>query len=685
MMQRVLRVLPVSCASLIMLLFGCGSLAAAADPVRQGPQPLRPAEHGVGRQIKPLVFSDIDGKQHQLPDQETASRLTVFCLTSTTCPLSRRYLPTVARMAAEAAAGVRFVLVNPIASDTPETIAAAAAAAPQAIYVHDPEGRLCQQLAATSTTDVVLIDAKNTVVYHGAVDDQYGFGYAREQPQRRYLADAIDAVLSGVHPEVAATDAPGCDLGFEVQASGEASVTYHGRISRIIQRHCLECHRDGGLGPFSLETFADLAAHAGMIDTVVTNRTMPPWFAADSGARPAGDHPLVWANDRSLAAADREDLLAWLRGGRPLGDPAMAPAAITFPDEWQIGTPDAIWEFSEAIPVQATGVMPYRYITVDTGLSESKWVRAIEVQPGDPEVVHHVIISIEQTGQDAGTLAEREVDGLWAAYVPGQAVWEYPDGLARFLPAGARLVFQMHYTPNGNATTDRTRVGVIYADEPPTHEVRVKGIANHRIEIPPHAARHQEVASLRLPVAATVLGFLPHLHLRGTACRYEVIDSDGNTETLLDIPRYDFNWQLLYRYAQPRTFRAGDTLRFSAWFDNSAGNPANPDPTATVHWGQQTFDEMLLGYVEYVLPDVPAGSRPEQDIRRPRRRRQSAGQTHQQIDEAFMRLDRNRDQQLSRAELPERLRPQFDGLDRNQDGSLSLEEARRFRPGRPAE
>jgi hypothetical protein len=226
---------------------------------------------------------------------------------------------------------------------------------------------------------------------------------------------------------------------------------------------------------------------------------------------------------------------------------------------------------------------------------------------------------------------------------------------------------------------------VIYADEPPAHEVRVKGIVNHRIEIPPHAARHREEASLKLPVDATVLGFLPHLHLRGAACRYEVIDGAGDVEALLDIPRYDFNWQLLYRYAQPRALQAGDTLRFTAWFDNSSGNPANPDPGATVRWGQQTFDEMLLGYVEYFLPGVPAGSWPEQDIRRPRRRRQSAERGHQQIDEVFMRLDRNQDQQLSRAELPERLRARFDGLDRNQDGHLSLEEARRFQPGRPTE
>jgi hypothetical protein len=189
--------------------------------------------------------------------------------------------------------------------------------------------------------------------------------------------------------------------------------------------------------------------------------------------------------------------------------------------------------------------------------------------------------------------------GFWGEYVPGQNTLVYPDGFAKKLPQGARLKFQMHYTPNGTATTDRTRVGVIYAKAPPRHEVRVAGIVNARIAIPPGAADHREAASLRLPFDATIMGFLPHLHVRGKACRYELIRADGTRTTLLDIPRYDFKWQLLYRLHEPLPLQAGETLVFTASYDNSAGNPANPDPTKTVRWGPQTFDEMHLGYVEY--------------------------------------------------------------------------------------
>ncbi len=653
----------------------------AAEPLRQAPQPRKPSAHGVGRLLDPLPFTDITGQAHALAKATSEVRLTVFCLTSTSCPLSRKYLPTLARLASEAAAGVRYVLVNPVASDSTQAMNEAAARANEAIYVHDPDGELTRRLGGLTTTDVVVVDAARTVVYHGAIDDQYGLGYSRSEPRHHYLADALDALLDGKRPVVAATDAPGCDLGYESRLPSETNLAYHGQIARIIQQNCLECHRSGGLAPFPLETYEDLVAHAGMVETVVSNRTMPPWFAADSrseGVDPVA-HQLVWANDRSLTDSDRNNLLAWLQSGHPAGEADNTPLPVQFPEAWQIGTPDAIWEFAEPLPVKATGIMPYQYVTIETNLAESKWVQAIEVQPGNPEVVHHVIVTVREAGESATQADDAEETNLWAAYVPGQAVWQYPDGFAKALPKNARLIFQMHYTPNGTATTDRTRIGVTYAKTPPQHEVRVRGILNHRIQIPPHASRHREDASLRLPVDATILGFLPHMHLRGTACQYSVLDRNGDTETLLDIPRYDFNWQLLYRYAAPRPLRAGDTLQFTAWYDNSADNPANPDPTETVRWGQQTFEEMMLGYVEYFLPDVPPGIEPDRSLN-PRRRRRQPPDNASFIETAFDRLDRNQDGLLSRNELPAKLRPRFESLDRNTDGGLTLEEARQFRP-----
>ncbi len=595
-----------------------GEAAASEPPLRQGPQPILPGDHGVGRLVAAVQYADLDGRLHSVGGGD--DRYTVYAMTSTSCPLSRKYLPTLIDLAATAPHGVRFVLVNASSSDDPAAMRETAARFKEAtIYVHDREAALARSLGATSTTDVVVIDARRTVEYHGAIDDQYGFGYALEAPRRRYLAEAISALSAGGKPPLAATDAPGCDLDLEA-VSVATTLTYHGRISRILQRHCVECHRDGGAGPFPLDTLDDAVGHAAMIRTVIDRGTMPPWFAAPIAPAEAdgrSPHRSPWANDRSLAESEKRDMLAWIDGGRPEGDPADAPAPGSYPQEWQIGSPDEVFEFAEPVAVKATGVMPYQTVIVETNLPEDRWVQAIEVQPGDRNVVHHALIHLASVGEDAvrprGAEAE-ERGGFWGEYVPGQNTLVYPAGFAKLLPKGARLRFQMHYTPNGTATTDSTRVGVIYAKEPPIHEVKVAGIVNARISIPPGAADHREEASLKLPFDATIMGFLPHLHVRGKACRYECIHSDGTTATLLDIPRYDFNWQLLYRLHEPIALEAGERLKFTAWYDNSAGNPANPDPTKTVRWGPQTFDEMHLGYVEYYVP----GARPRRaDSRSP--------------------------------------------------------------------
>ncbi len=513
----------------------------AEPPVREGPKPVLPGDHGIGRRIATLTFTDLTGASRSL-GEIASDRIVVIAMTSTSCPLSKKYLPTLVDLSATTADGVAWILVNPVATDTPADMRAAAARfGDRVTYVHDAGGRLAATIGATSTTDVVVLATDRTIAYHGAIDDQYGFGYSLDAPRRRYLADALTAIRAGGTPLVAATEAPGCVLETPADAAQTSAVTYHGRVSRIVERHCVECHRDGGAGPFPLDTYDDLVAHAPMVRQVVERGLMPPWFAAKPAPDPeTGRVHTPWANDRSLAAGDRSDLVAWLAGAKPEGDPADALPPRPYPDDgWQIGTPDAVFEFAEPVPVKATGVMPYQTVIVETHLPEDRWVQAIEVQPGDPDVVHHALIHVvgEINSLADVAAAADERGGFWGEYVPGQNTLVYPGGFAKKLPKGARLKFQMHYTPNGTATTDRTRVGVIYAKEPPAHEVRVAGIVNARISIPPGAADHREQASLRLPVDATIMGFLPHLHVRGKACRYEVIRGDGGRSTLLDIPR----------------------------------------------------------------------------------------------------------------------------------------------------
>ncbi len=590
----------------------------AAAETKWAPQVLKPSEHGVGRRVALPRSGGLSGAA--LPVAKPGE-FTVYALSSTTCPLSQKYVPTLVELAASAGARVHFVIVDPIATDAAESVRELAQRfGEHASVVHDREGILARALGATTTTDVIVLDAASTTVFHGAVDDQYGVGYALEKPRRRFLADVLRALLSDEPLLVAATDAPGCELELSDADPAASELTYHDRISRIVQANCVECHRAGGVAPFSLESHADLVAHAGMVRRVVEKGQMPPWFAAEP-ARAEGEPPTTrWANERALSAADKADLLAWLASGKPEGNPSHEPLPRSFAGEWSIPAPDAVFEFAQPESIPASGVVPYRNVVVETRLEEDRWVRAIEVRPGDAGVVHHVLVHLvdaELERANEGRRRRRADDdiaaderlGFWAAYVPGQGSLSYPPGFAKLLPKGAKLRFQMHYTPNGTATEDRTRIGVVFADEPPLHEVRTIGVVNPRIRIPPGAANHEESATFPIPLDAVLLSFVPHLHVRGKAARYERIARDGSSSTLLDVPRYDFNWQLLYRLAEPLTLRSGEQLRFTAWYDNSAENPANPDPTATVRWGPQTFDEMHLGYVEYYLPWVPPGAK----------------------------------------------------------------------------
>ena len=602
--------------SLVLLSAGLALLATnapAADSTtsaispRQGPHVLPPAAHGVGRLVPDIAFTDLEGRAGLLSDFRS-SRLLVIALTSTTCPVTKKYAPALARLAQEfAAQNVAFLCIAPTATDSADDLRAVAReTARPGRTVHDRDQRLAAALGAQTTAEVFVLDAARTLLYRGALDDQYGLGYALDAPRATYLRDALTAALADQPAPIAATTAPGCalDLPSSTTASAPsaaATLTYHNRISRLIQQNCLECHRPGGVGPFSLATYDDVRSHAGMMRKQVTRGAMPPWFAAP----PAAGESSHWKNDRSLAPADRADLLAWLASDKPLGDPADAPLPRTFPAGWTIGRPDVVLAFPRAVAIPAEGVMPYQTIRVETKFTADQWIQAYEIQPSAREVVHHVIVRVRPPGAGKRGEKDDERSGFFAAYVPGNTHAIFPPGFGKLIPAGSTLSFQMHYTPNGRATTDRTQIALRFASTPPRHTIQVTGLANTKISIPPGAARHPETASVTLPATATLLSFLPHMHVRGQAARYAAVLPDGTRRTLLDVPAYDFNWQLQYQFAEPLTLPRGTRLIYTAWYDNSPANPANPDPTKTVLWGPQTFDEMMLGYVEYYLPDRP--------------------------------------------------------------------------------
>lgn len=641
--------------------------AAEDSSVREAPRRLHAGTQGIGRQVANLSFTDSDGQSHQLSHLTKAGPV-VIALTGTGCPLCLKYAPTLAAIEDRYhKQGVTFVFVNP--NQTEQGARSEQAIADHGFdgaYINDGDKQLCSALQAETTTEVFVLDEARTLLYRGAVDDQYGLGYALEQPTRNYLTDALDAVLTNRDVPIPATSSPGCEMIYDQPTTADdTSVTYHRQVARIIQANCVECHRAGGIAPMPFETYAQVKDYAGMIKRVVHDGTMPPWFAAastDNSRKPWKEavhlnDSVHWANDRSLSDRDKQDLQAWVTSGAPEGDPADAPQDRVFPDGWLIGQPDKVFEFAEPVRVRATGTMPYRNIKVTNDLQEDMWVQAMEIRPSEPGVVHHVIVSVRGVPDESR--------GYWAAYVPGNSSVVFPPGFGRRLPKGATLNFQMHYTPNGKETFDSTRLGLVFSKEKPTHEVKVMALSvGKRLRIPAHEARHEVPASLTIPANVEVLALLPHMHLRGRAARYD-LSTGGKSSTLLNVPDYDFNWQLRYELAEPLQLQRGDQLHFTAMYDNSKGNPANPDPARMVGWGDQTDDEMHLGYVEYVQPISATGT--------------SAG------DNRFSAIDADGDGQITRAEARAAFPGNraasgriFDRLDSNGDGSVDEKEFARL-------
>jgi hypothetical protein len=366
-------------------------------------------------------------------------------------------------------------------------------------------------------------------------------------------------------------------------------VTYADQIAPILHARCASCHRPGQVAPFALLTYQHARRWATSIAEVVTDGRMPPWFADPRHGR--------FANDRSLTPRERALLLSWVERGAPPGDLSRAPRPPQLAQDWSIGTPDVVFELPEPFPVPAEGTVPIQRIRVATHLDEDLYVQAAEIRPGDRAVVHHVCVFVEDRRKGSGAVDRNQ--NLLVAYTPGDVPAAYPPGIAKKIPRGADLLFEVHYTTVGKPRFDRSSLGLVLSPEPPRHLAATKGIPNHKLRIPPGDPDHVVRAGWKTKREIRLLGLSPHMHLRGKSFRYTAFYPDGRTEVLLSVPRYDFNWQGTYRLAEPKSLPAGTRIECEAHYDNSAGNPANPDPTQTVLWGEQSSDEMLIGFVDY--------------------------------------------------------------------------------------
>ncbi len=395
--------------------------------------------------------------------------------------------------------------------------------------------------------------------------------------------------------------------------STKPRLTFYRDVLPILQSHCQSCHRNGGISALALETFEQAQRKDAAIAAAAANRTMPPWFA-----NPKIGH---FSNDSSLSEQEIATLIAWSEAGAPAGDPHDAPAPRHWNAGWNIPEPDKIVQMPVAVKIPAQGQLEYTYEIVPTGFTEDKWVQKVEVHPSSPEHVHHAVIYVRPPdskwlrGAPVGTpftapmFADEKLrrDARWTdsdvllVYAPGSSPDDWPTNMAKFIPAGSDLIFQIHYITNGHAAEDQTSAGLIFAKTPPQQRVLTLQLTNDRFVIPPGVDDFRVEVHGTLPNDCTLLSFFPHMHLRGKRFEYNIVRKNGSVEPLLRV-NYHFHWQMSYRLAEPLPIKAGTMLQAVATYDNSSKNPHNPDPTRSVTWGDQTTDEMMVGFFDVAVP-----------------------------------------------------------------------------------
>lgn len=378
-------------------------------------------------------------------------------------------------------------------------------------------------------------------------------------------------------------------------------VTYANQVSRIVQEKCQSCHRPEAIAPFTLMNYRQVKGWAKMIREVVDAGRMPPWHAN----APHGH----FLNDRSLTPVQKAQLIHWIDDGMPRGDAADMPEPIDYSEQgkWQFGKPDLIFEQPEEVEVDAAGVVPYMNFQQETGFDKDMYLIASEAKPGNMAVVHHMIVSwILPEGRNPEWKGPRR--GSVAGQAPGDIPFKAREDMARIIPKGAYLNWQMHYTPTGKKEIDRSSVGLWFTDTPPKHVVRTANAINTSFKIPAQAERHYVEARETIEQDQYILTYMPHMHLRGVAFKYTAIYPDGREEVLLDVPQYDFSWQSNYVEREPKFLPKGSTLYCEAYFNNSSTNPYNPDPEKPVTWGDQTWEEMMIGWYTYYSPESNHGA-----------------------------------------------------------------------------
>ena len=551
-------------------------------------------ENQIGTYIDNIQLKASSGEKHELYCKQ--SPYTIVTIFDFDCPLALKIAPKIKRLEQEyPELSFKHIYINALESSEEVALEFQKRQYSGQLLIDEKE-LFIKELNVKSTCENFIIDNTGTLLYRGAFDDQYGINITKKKAENHYLKDALDALKNDRDITYPLTGAPGCLISANHTVNNESpAITYHKDISRILQNKCQQCHREGGVAPFKLMSYSQAKRRGKMIDYVVTKGIMPPWFAEEGGP---------WLHNFDLSLGEKETLLTWLKSGSPEGDLSHAPAPKTWSTEGLIKNPDLIVKFPK-VKVQAEGFMDYEHLIVKVPITEDRWVRSIETRTENPQVLHHALSFVTKNKKQKNVNA---IKGYFSGYVPGTSTQTFPEGMGKLLPKGSYLIIQLHYTPNGTEVEDQISLAFDFYDEPPKHHIEVKSAYSRKINIPPHAENHIIIAEHKFHENGFLTAFNPHAHLRGKSFKYEVIDPQGKTQTLLNIPHYDFNWQIDYQLTEPFYVPMGSKLKVTAAYDNSANNKANPNPNATVRAGEQTDDEMMIGYFNWYAENSDSSS-----------------------------------------------------------------------------
>ncbi|MBX3414085.1 MAG: tetratricopeptide repeat protein [Pirellulales bacterium] len=564
----------------------------AAQPIAVPPAAAELASHRADM----TSVRDLQGNQRSL-ESLAGPNGTVFAFLGVECPLANLYVPRLLEIEQQyRARGIHFVAVYAHENE-PLTESAAHALERDIPFtvVKDFGQRLADSLEVTRTPTVCLFDAQGGLQYRGRVSDQFGVNYRREKADREDLQLALDELLAGQAIAQATTHADGCLLDRRRDTPVATPSTY-ADVAPILAARCAACHRAGQSAPFALATYDDAVQWSKMIREVVLERRMPPWHADERYGH--------FANDRRLSQNEIDQLVAWIDGGLVPGDADVEAGKLASVPAWEIGSPEAVIQIAEPFQVPASGVLSYDYLSLSPDVTaqvfdRDRWIEAAQLKPSNAAVVHHMTLAVVPPGARSNPDDATPLPML-AAWAPGDPVFRYPPGTALRIPKDSTLMFEVHHVPNGTATQNQPSVAFSFSDTPPEREVRLATHDHLSLNIPPgeqdyHAETHSTFA-----VDSLILGLYPHAHFRGKSFSFEVTYPDGQRETLLSVPRFDFNWQTFYWLQEPKRIPAGAKLKCVAHYDNSRYNLNNPDPTANVHTGSQSTDEMMVGWVFFV-------------------------------------------------------------------------------------